>query len=70
MVLGRMSVRLDALPEPGEQHVVVGAARGRQGRKTATATSLYDSAGRLVGLAEQVWIEVDAVTFGAVTANV
>ena len=65
MVLGRMSVRLDALPEPGERHVVVGAARGRVGRKTSTATSLYDGSGRLVGLAEQVWIEVDAATFGA-----
>ena len=61
MVLGRMSVRLAALPEPGEEHVVVGAGRGRHGRKTATATSLYDASGRLVGLAEQVWIEVDAV---------
>ena len=49
MVLGRMSVRLDALPEPGERHVVVGAARGRVGRKTSTATSLYDGSGRLVG---------------------
>jgi len=70
MVLGRMSVRLDALPSPGQRHVVVGAARGRVGRKTSTATSLYDGAGRLVGLAEQVWIEVDAATFGAVVAGV
>jgi hypothetical protein len=50
--------------------VVVGATRGRVGRKTSTATSLYDGSGRLVGLAEQVWIEVDAATFGAVVARV
>jgi len=64
MVLGRMTVRLDALPVVGEQHVVVGEHRDTQGRKTSTATSLYDAAGRLVGTAEQVWISIDPATFG------
>lgn len=64
MVLGRMTVRLDGLPVLGDEHVVVGEHRGTVGRKTATATSLYDPAGRLVGAAEQVWIGIDPAAFG------
>ena len=30
MVLGRMTARVDALPGVGEEHVVVGAARGER----------------------------------------
>jgi hypothetical protein len=64
MVLGRITARIDALPAVGGEHVVVGEERGREGRKTATATSLYDAAGRLVGTAEHVWITVDPAQFG------
>lgn len=63
MVLGTMTARIDRLPMIGEEHVVIGEARGREGRKTYSATSVYDSSGRLVGAAEHVWIEVDPEAF-------
>ncbi len=59
MVLGTMTARIDALPVIGEEHVVIGAARGQEGRKTYTASTLYDADGRVVGSAEHVWIAVD-----------
>ena len=63
MVLGRMTARVDTLPVVGEPHVVVGGARGREGRKTFTASTLYDSDGRVVAVAEHVWIAVDPAAF-------
>ena len=41
-VLGRMTARLDALPAVGEPHVVVGRHLGDDGRKSFTASTLYD----------------------------
>ena len=64
MVLGTITLRLDALPRIGEEHVLVGTARGREGRKTYTAATLYDSAGAVVATAEHVWITVDPAAFG------
>ena len=63
MVLGTMTARLDSLPAVGEEHVVVGQARGEYGRKRISASSLYDACGRLVGTAEHVWIAVDPEEF-------
>ena len=62
-VLGRMTARIDALPVIGEEHVVVGHARGREGRKIFTAATLYDSDGRIVATAEHTWITVDPADF-------
>ena len=63
MVLARMTARVDALPHIGEEHVVVGLHRRTEGRKTFTATSLYDSDGRLLGRAEHLWLAVDPAAF-------
>ena len=63
MVLGRMTARVDALPVVGEPHVVVGQRRGVDGRKTFTASTLYDSDHRIVATAEHVWIAVDPAAF-------
>jgi hypothetical protein len=63
-VLGRMTARVDALPVVGEQHVVVGHRVGVDGRKTFTASTLYDSDGRVVATAEHVWVAVDPAVFG------
>jgi hypothetical protein len=63
MVLGRMSAQVDALPMVGEPHVVMGTALGSEGRKTFTASTLYDSDGRIVARAQHVWIAVDPATF-------
>jgi hypothetical protein len=62
-VLGRMTARIDALPVVGEPHVVVGQRRGTDGRKTFTASTLYDSDHRVVATAEHVWIAVDPSAF-------
>ncbi len=63
MVLGRMTARVDALPVVGEPHVVVGARRGQDGRKSFTASTLYDGDGRIVATAQHVWIAVDPAIF-------
>jgi hypothetical protein len=63
MVLARMTARLDALPVVGSPHVVVARHLETTGRKTTTATSLYDADGRLVGTSEQLWIAVDPALF-------
>jgi hypothetical protein len=63
MVLGRMTARINSLPVVGEEHVVVGLARGAEGRKNHTSASIYDSRGGLVGVAEHVWISVDPEAF-------
>jgi hypothetical protein len=63
MVLARMTARLDSLPVVGEEHVVVGLGRGREGRKAWTSSTLYDADGRVVGTAEHLWIAVDPAAF-------
>jgi hypothetical protein len=63
MVLGRITARVDTLPVIGEPHVVVGGARGSEGRKTFTAATLYDADGRVVAVAAHVWIAVDPAAF-------
>ncbi len=63
MVLGTMTLRFDHLPVTGEHYVVVGEVRGTEGRKTFTASSLYDYDGGLRATAEHVWIAVDPKDF-------
>ncbi len=63
MVLAAMTARVDALPVVGDEHVVVGEARGQDGRKTFTASTLYDADGRVVACAEHLWIAVDPAAF-------
>jgi hypothetical protein len=63
MVLATMTAQVDALPVVGEEHVVVGRARGRDGRKTWTASTLYDSDGRVVARAEHLWVAVHPAAF-------
>jgi len=63
MVLGRMTCSVDALPEVGETHVVVGRRLRAEGRKTFTASTLYDGDGRVVATAAHVWVQVDPSLF-------
>ncbi|WP_134767026.1 hypothetical protein [Nocardioides sp. 1609] len=63
MVLGSMSADVLDLPRAGEAHVVVGGARGTDGRKTFTASSLYAGDGRLLATAAHVWFAVDPKDF-------
>ncbi|MGZ4495729.1 MAG: hypothetical protein ACXVWU_13580 [Nocardioides sp.] len=62
-VLGRMTARVDALPVVGETHVVVGRRLRSDGRKTFTASTLYDADGRVVATAAHVWVAVDPSVF-------
>ncbi len=64
MVLAGMTARVDTLPLIGEEHVVVGEARRREGRKTFTASTIFDSDARVVATAEHVWVAVDPAAFG------
>ncbi len=58
MVLGTMTAVVGLPPQIGEEHVVVGGARGREGRRTFTSAALYDPSGRAIAVAEHVWISV------------
>lgn len=70
MVLGSMTAHVVRRPRIGVEHVLVGEARGQEGRKVSTGVSLYDpTAGGdggpvLVASAAHVWITVDPATFG------
>ena len=63
MVLARITARVHTLPLIGQEHVVVGEARGTEGRKTWTASTLYDADGQVLAVAEHLWIAVDAGAF-------
>ncbi|WP_139984356.1 hypothetical protein [Nocardioides litoris] len=63
MVLGRIVAHVHDLPRAGERLVVVGEARGTDGRRTHTATALYTESGRLLGAAEHTWFAVDPKDF-------
>lgn len=65
MVLGTMTAHLEALPVVGEPHVVMGRAVAQEGRRTTTASTIYDADGRIVGVARHVWITVDPATWTA-----
>ena len=56
VVLGRMTARVERLPDEGEACVVVGWPLGEDGRKLYAGTALYGAAGDVLALAQQVWI--------------
>jgi len=55
-VLGRITAAVDAVPRIGEPCVVVGRHLRDDGRKSFTASTVYDSDGRVLGRAEALWI--------------
>lgn len=57
VVLGRLTVRVDRVPGPGEECVVVGWHLGSEVRKHAAGTALFAASGELLGLARALWIE-------------
>lgn len=63
MVLARMTARIDSLPLIGEEHVLVGLGRAREGRKVWTSSTMYDADGRVVGTADHLWVAVDPAAF-------
>ncbi len=63
MVLGSMTAHVLDVPRVGEEHVLVGGARGTSGRRTFTASTLYDASGRALACAEHTWYAVDPEDF-------
>ncbi len=62
-VLGQLTACIDAQPQPGEECVVLGQLLEMDGRKTLTASTLYDSDGRVLARARATWILVDPALF-------
>jgi hypothetical protein len=57
IVLGRMTARVDRVPEAGEPCVVTAWPLGEDGRKLYAATALFAEDGELLAVARQVWIQ-------------
>ncbi|WP_405061823.1 hypothetical protein OG474_09275 [Kribbella sp. NBC_01505] len=62
-VLGQLTACIDARPQVGEECVALGQLIGMDGRKTFTASTLYDSDGRVLARARHTWISVDPALF-------
>jgi hypothetical protein len=56
VVLGRMTARVERLPDERERCVVIGWPLGEEGRKLYAGTALFGARGDLLALARQVWI--------------
>ena len=56
VVLGRMTARIDRLPDEGEPCVVAGWPLGEEGRKLFAGTALYGRDGTPLAVGRQVWI--------------
>jgi hypothetical protein len=56
IVLGRMTARVDRVPEAGETCVVASWPLGEDGRKLYAGTALFAEDGELLALARQTWI--------------
>jgi hypothetical protein len=55
-LLGRIAVRIDELPDPGAECVVMGEASEFTGRKAMVNSSLYATGGRRLATARATWI--------------
>lgn len=62
-VLGQLTACVDARPRAGEECVALGRFLGEDGRKTFTASTLYDADGRVLARAKHTWITVDPAAF-------
>ena len=62
-VLGQLTACIDARPQAGEECVALGRYLGEDGRKTFTASTLYDADGRVLARARHTWITVDPALF-------
>ncbi len=57
-VLGRMTYRLEKPIHAGEQYVVMGWTRGREGRKSFCGTAIYDTEGEACAVASATWFQI------------
>jgi hypothetical protein len=56
VVLGRMTARVERLPQPGESCVVVSWPLEEDGRKLFAGTALFAEDGELLAISRQTWI--------------
>ena len=56
IVLGRMTARVDRVPEAGDELVVASWPLGEDGRKLYAGTALFTPDGELLALARQTWV--------------
>ena len=62
LVLASMTAVVESPPQAGTPYVVVGTTLRVEGRKTWTASALYDGRyddGRLVARAQHLWVAID-----------
>ena len=65
VVLASLTVELRQRPRAGERHVVAAWPVCSEGRKHHSASALYDAAGRVLAVADSLWIELlDPAAFG------
>lgn len=55
-VLGRLAARIESVPQPGAECVVMGEMISEEGRKAGTLTTLYSPDGDVLALARATWI--------------
>ena len=58
-LLGRLTARIERLPEIDERLVVIGWPMGVEGRKHYAGSALLDASGDEIAAAEATWIEID-----------
>jgi hypothetical protein len=58
VVLASLTVELRQRPRAGERHVVAAWPVSSEGRKHHSASALYDEAGRVLAIADSLWIEL------------
>ena len=65
VVLASLTVELRQPPRAGDPHVVAAWPVGSEGRKHHSASALYDATGRVLAIADSLWIELrDPAAFG------
>lgn len=65
MVLGTLSASLLAPIHADERMIVIGWPIGRDGRKRASGSAIYDERGELRAVANAIWIDLDPSREGA-----
>jgi hypothetical protein len=58
LVLAQMTAAIQSPPQAGTPYAVVGTTLRTEGRKTWTASALYDADGTLVAQAQHLWIAI------------
>jgi len=58
-LLGRLTAKIDRLPEIGEPSVLIGWPQRTEGRKHFAGSALATTDGKVIARSDSIWIEVD-----------